>query len=203
LTECVGINYTSTTKDPTMTSHAATLITAIQSCNPRVVRDCIQALKAVSEAEVAHLPKPDQRAWGRKNHINDTWGGLNLTALHVAAKAYSAHCADPRLAQAFDTMVGDLLAAGANPFLEAGGKKQSAWINGTRIVGAPDGGQTTVELCEGKVPPALAAHLAQHCDDNLTSNNHGTPVVHSTRLKKVADRVSSWRARHPHLAAVL
>lgn len=130
-----------------MNSHAQELILAVQTCIPGRLRAVIEQLDLLAQAEIQHLPEAE-RLWKRKSYVNDRLPGMGLTALHLAAKAYSAHTHDPKFAAAFNEMTRDLLAAGASPFLLIGGKGEE--------------GMTVAMVCDGKLPPALTEWLSEN-----------------------------------------
>lgn len=165
-----------------MVSHAPQLVSAIQSCSPGRVRSVIAQLKALADYEVKHLTGSD-RLWALKNHVNDRLSGeLDLTALHLAAKAYSAHTKDRNLASVFNEMVGDLLAAGADPWLEVGAKSnpcRGLGLNKTQ-------GQTVVEVCEGRIPPALSAWISEQTEAHWSLEGYRNKTTARTLLE-IAD----------------
>lgn len=151
-------------------SYARELIDAIQSCSTQRLRQAIAQVQSDADKAVSHLPAVDQ-AWARqtRNPVNDALPGLGLTALHVAAKAYSAHAHDRALAGVFNQMVRMLLSAGASPFVEVGAVYQEKWvrtqgadgqIEERRAVAIKQHGLTVAQVCQGRVPPALTAWFA-------------------------------------------
>ncbi len=194
------------------------LIQAIQSCDCRKLREAIAELEQNREQETVDV-EPINKAWAKRSLIDDRLTGLGLTALHVAAKAYSAHSQDPQLAQVFNDMVQDLLKAGANPFITIGARYRTRTVAvmnkieggeignfyGGKKIGETqeqvlvDPGLTVIEVCEGKVPPALAQWFVDNIDEiNRAKVLHDQVEKHSTtkireaaekrRLKKTYDR---------------
>lgn len=163
----------------TRQSHAPQLVIAIQSCIAGRVRAVIAQLKALAEDEVKHL-KGSDRLWSRKNYVNDRLSGdLDLTALHLAAKAYSAHTKDRNLASVFNEMVGDLLAAGADPWLEVGARSspcRGLGLNKTQ-------GQTVVEVCEGRIPPALSAWIIEQTEAHWNLEGYRNKTTERVQLE--------------------
>lgn len=174
-------------------SHAQELITAIQTCNPGRLRAVIERLNLLADDEVKHLAGTE-KAWARKNYINDRLpGGLDITALHLAAKAYSAHASDKTLGPVFNEMVSDLLAAGAMPWLEVGSKPVKEKVGATTKIRMTMG-QTVLEVCEGKMPPALTEWVAANCDDNATIKGF-CATKHEATTKHRDKKISAWRER--------
>lgn len=181
-------------------SHAKTLIAAIETCEPRRLRAVIARLEDLAQAEVEHLAPGDQY-WERRCYINDRLpGSQGLTALHVAAKAYASFHQDPALAAVFDTMVADLLHAGAVPWLEVGAQGVCRSSRGEPMVVAVPG-KTVLEVCDGRVPPSLARWIARNCEQSGASQAPLIAVHPSTRERREKER-TAWRARNPHLAKV-
>lgn len=179
-------------------NHAHTLILAIQSCEPDRLRQVIAQLDALADQEVSHLVKPEERALARRSKINDRVPDLlGLTALHVAAKAYSAHLTDPMLARVFNEMVQDLLDAGASPYAEVGATYKRRWIGGEEIMGVEVPGQTVAEVCEGRLPPALMNWFAALRRDDAPLSGHDKKTSHSTSqaAKKAQRKLERERAR--------
>lgn len=174
-------------------SHAQELITAIQTGIPGRLRAVIEQLSRLSDDEVKHL-EGSQRLWSRKNYVNDRLpGGLDITALHLAAKAYSAHASDARLAAVFNEMVSDLLAAGALPWLEVGSKPIKETLGG-REMARMSMGQTVLEVCEGKLPPALSTWIIANCDDNAGIKGF-SEQKHEATIRHREAAVVAWRER--------
>lgn len=181
-------------------SHAQELITAIQTCVPGRLRAVIEQLGRLSDDEVRHLPTKEQ-GWERKNYINDRLtGSLEITALHLAAKAYAAHSSDELLAAAFNEMVGDLLAAGASPWLEIGGRKYKQVVDG-RVIVRITPGQTVAEVCEGRMPPALTAWLAATCDNTSTTKG-SADKKHPSTLRQQKAKVAAFRKKREEREAL-
>jgi hypothetical protein len=174
-------------------SHAHELITAVQSCQPARVRAVIAQLQRLAEAEVQHL-NGSQRHWQRKTYLDDRLPGpLDLTALHVAAKGYAAHADDPTLAQVFDTMVHDLLAAGASPWLEVGAKELRGGLEGKALMTFVPG-KTVAEVCERRMPPSLSVWFAERClERHNQSRQHGRLGLHATTKQRTDERLKAWR----------
>ena len=160
---------------------AQELINAIQSCKPGLLRLVIARLQRQAGIDLSRV-EPAARHRIKHNPVNAQLAQvMNLTPMHVAAKAYSAHEQDPDLASAFSEMVEDLLAAGANP-----------WIEATR----PHG--TVAEVCEGRLPPALAQFFEDHCDDRRTSKQDAELIrLHPTTVARIEARREAWRERNP------
>ena len=172
-------------------SHAQELINAIQSCQPQRLRAVICQLQGLAQADTSHLKRDDDRRWGKKCYINDRLtGALDLTALHVAAKAFSANTADQRLSKVFDEMVRDLLEAGANPWLEIGVRKKLRDGLGTSSIST---GKTVVEVCEGVLPPALQDWIQDHCD--ARSTHRFNVATHSTTHAREESELAIKRAK--------
>jgi hypothetical protein len=175
-------------------NHAQILINAVQSCDPQQVEAAITTLNALSDARVAHL-KGSERLWNRRSHINDRLPGpLDVTALHVAAKAYAVHHQDLALAAVFNEMVANLLAAGAMPTLEVGARDMRHRVNGHETFDVVRG-QTVVELCDGHLPPALKAWCEEHWSDDKTVK----PYIksHPITVRRDQVRVAQHRVRNP------
>lgn len=118
-------------------SYTKKMIDAIQSCRPEALRLVLRSMEQLPDRVSvvnAHLEGP-----------------VNITPLHLAAKAYAAYADNPLLGCNFDRMVSDLLDAGACPWVEAGTKRWTTNSGTTRT----ELGQTVVEACDGKVPPSL------------------------------------------------
>jgi hypothetical protein len=181
-------------------SHAQKLINAIETCEPQRVRTVIAQLQRLAQEEVEHLAPGDQY-WERRCYINDRLpGSLGLTALHVAAKAYASFHQDAALAAVFDTMVADLLDAGAVPWLEVGAQGVCRSSRGEPMVVAVPG-KTVLEVCEGRVPPSLAKWFTMKCD--AMGAPQACPVQrHASTVKHHKKSLTAWRARNPHLAKV-
>lgn len=133
-------------------NYAPRLLAAIQTAEP----DRLRALLA----EIARCPgnpPAGEDAHPVNHRLADP---LGLTALHLAAKAYSVHANDPRLADVFNTMVADLLEAGANPLMEMGARWGWTWVGSERIWGIVQRGMTVAEVCERRLPPALQREMA-------------------------------------------
>ena len=174
-------------------SHAQELITAIQTCVPGRLRAVIDQLNRLADDEVRHL-SGSERLWARKNYLNDRLpGGLDITALHLAAKSYSEHASDPYLGPVFNEMVSDLLSAGAMPWLEMGAKPIKVMVGGV-YQSRMGMGQTVLEVCDGKVPPALTAWVANHCNDNSYIKGF-VPKKHETTVRHREACIAAWRER--------
>lgn len=174
-------------------SHAQELITAIQTYNPGRVRAVIEQLNCLSDDEVKHLTG-SERQWTRKNYINDRLpGGLDIAAIHLASKAYSAHTSDPSLAVVFNEMVKDLLEAGADPMQEVGKKTIKKMMGGHEVVTLVPG-QTAAELCEGRLPPALKQWFAENCDSNKAMTGFDFKKHHSVIAHRNA-KLAAWQER--------
>lgn len=133
------------------------LIAAIQSCNTEQLTQEIRALT------------PHGKTLGgssTNNPLDQQLPGSRLTALHVAAKAYSHYRHDSNRAFVYNRAVELLLEGGANPYLEAFGTWRTTHANG-RPVRILEGGVTAMEVCQGHAPPALLAWFAKYVDDNL------------------------------------
>ncbi|MFY2764338.1 hypothetical protein [Arenimonas sp. MALMAid1274] len=168
-------------------SHAHELITAVQSCQPARLRAVIAQLQRLADANVKHL-RGSERHWQRKTYLDDRLPGpLDLTALHVAAKGYAAHADDPTLAQVFDTMVQDLLEAGASPWLEVGAKQLCGGLEGKALMTFA-AGKTVAEVCDGRMPPSLSAWFAAR-----VSENHVGRSLHATTKQRTEERLKAWR----------
>lgn len=135
------------------------LIFAIQSCNAETLRKALEQANDEADMAVAHL-KQRHRKWERKNPVNERSTLLDVTPLHVASKAFSAHAGNRELSKAFNQMVQMLLDADGNPYLEAGAVMKRTRV-GDRFVCVYVPGKTAVELCNGVVPPALQAWIAK------------------------------------------
>lgn len=176
-----------------MTTHAETLIAAVQSGDPSQVRAVLAHLQRLAEKAIRRLPAKE-RQWARRSYVDSRLPGpLGLTALHVAAKAYGAYRHDPNQAQAFDAMVADLLAAGACPWVEVGARGARVLANGECIFVASHG-RTVVEECQGRLPPSLMRWIAEHCDDR-GSSKADAPVLHPLTRARIAERTQAWRER--------
>ncbi len=181
-----------------MNTPAHILISAIQTCEPAKVAEAIAQLNAQADASVAHIDKAD-RAWEREriNPVRMSMPDMaGLTPLHVAAKAYSAHVHQPKLAAAFNAMVQLLLDAGASPWAAIGAS-------------AKDPGQTVVQVCQGQVPPSLLGWLAATVADYSTEDRkdlgeavgrkkagHDWVEVHSTTRARLAREARARREAH-------
>lgn len=150
--------------------HARTLIEAIQSLRPERLAQVIADLERQADLEVASLD-PIERAWKRRNLVNDVLPGLGLTALHVAARAYVAHRnpQDMKLARVFNNMVRQLLTAGANPAIAIGTTYKKQVVAGHTVFTIDNPGRTVAEVCEGKLPPSLKRWFAATVNDNSTA----------------------------------
>lgn len=188
------------------------LIQAIQSCSCEQLRQVICNLEEESDQEVRRMQKGD-RLWARRSKIDDRMPGLGLTALYVAAKAYSAHSQDPKLAQVFDQMVASLLVAGASPFVAIGATYRTRMVPvmskhsdpeiGTFLGGQKLGereetivvnpGRTVVEVCEGKLPPSLVNWFAANINDNMKSAGPDHVQVHTTTKAREAAEADKRR----------
>lgn len=181
-------------------SHAHKLIAAIETCEPERLRAVIAQLQRLAQEEVEHLAPGDQY-WERRCYINDRLpGSLGLTALHVAAKAYATYHQDPALANAFDTMVSNLLDAGAVPWLEVGAQGVSRSSRGEPVVVAVPG-KTVPEVCEGRIPPSLAKWFAVQREEmgaphTCLVRQHASTVTHQKK------NLTAWRERHSDRAKV-
>lgn len=133
-------------------NYAPRLIAAIQTAEP----DRLRALLA-EIAQIPNCPPAGDDAHPVNHRLADP---LGLTALHVAGKAYAVHADDTRLGDVFNTMVADLLEAGANPLVEMGVKRGWTWVGSERIWGIVGPGMTVAEVCERRLPPSLQKYLA-------------------------------------------
>lgn len=167
---------------------AQELINAIQSLKPGLLRIVIARVQRQAGFDLSSL-EPAARHRIRGNPINARLEGvMDLTALHVAAKAYSAY-RNSHLAPIFNEMVAMLLEAGANPWLEAGKATDSRF--------EPQG-LTVAQVCERHIPPALAAFLEAHCDDNRTSKQDANLIrLHPTTVARNQKRLEAFRKRNP------
>lgn len=151
------------------------LIAAITACNTQQLAQEIQALT---------LQEPTLGGSSTNNPLDQQLPGSRLTALHVAAKAYSHFRHDRNRAFVYNRAVELLLEGGANPYIEALGNVTTTYSNG-KPVRVLDGGVTAMEVCQGHPPPALSAWFAEHVDDNL-KQMHAIQEIHSTTLARQA-----------------
>lgn len=140
---------------------AETLIHAVQSGDTEELQRAINTVTERVENRGFHAAL-----------VNQGLSGSDLTALHVACKAYSHYARDPDLARTFDQMVQLLLDAGAVPGKEAR-------IGRERI--------TSVMACEGRIPPSLQNYLSHRAENSWDRN------VKSTSNK---DRAAKLRVGH-------
>lgn len=167
---------------------AASLIAAIQTTDPAVLRAEVERLMA--EHHQAKRRSPSKTV---PNPLDDTLGALELTALHVAAKAYAVHRANPTLARAFDEMVQILLDEGANPALEIGVKRERRWLMGRYVMMEVAPGQTVAEVCERHLPPSLTYHFETYVGGR--NQNIGTLWGSKNRECLSAAMKEHWRKR--------
>lgn len=170
---------------------AQQLINAIQSSQPHRLRAVIETLQRQAGIDLSQVERQLRHTYS-DNPVNDRLPGLDITPLHVAAKAYSAYANDPLHAWIFGEMVRDLINAGANP-VAVMGRTSRLGRNGYDAVDAEEG-LTVAQVCEGKLPPALAAFFAKHCDDNATMKIDA-PDKHEHMLKLEEERLAKWRMR--------
>lgn len=167
---------------------AASLIAAIQTTDPALLRAEVERLMA--EHREAKRRSPSKTV---PNPLDDTLGALELTALHVAAKAYAVHRANPILARAFDEMVQILLDEGANPALEIGVKRERRWLLGRYVMVEVAPGKTVAEVCERNLPPSLAYHFDTYVGGR--NQNIGTLWGDKNRECLSAAMKKHWRKR--------
>lgn len=171
---------------------AQELIQAVQSLNPATLRAVIAKHQNLLGFDFSQVELGARHRYPA-NPVNARINGrLDLTALHVAAKAYSAYRHKPHMAKAFDDMVQILLEAGANPYIEAG-KAKGSMFDGFSC-GA---GLTVAQVCDGHLPPALASFIGEHCDDNKT-NQHDADLIrlHPTTVARTEARIAAFRERN-------
>lgn len=171
---------------------AQELINAIQSCQPHLLRAVIEKLQRQAGVDLSQV-ELRLRHVVKGNPVNDRLPSMDITPLHVAAKAYAAHVDSPLHAWIFGEMVRDLLNAGANPVAVMGRTSRMA-RSGWGVVEAEEG-LTVAQVCEGKMPPALADFFAEHCDDNATMKIDA-PERHQLTIRLERERLAKWRRRN-------
>lgn len=171
---------------------AQELINAIQSGHPHRLRAVIEKLQRQAGIDLSQVDLQFRHSY-KGNPVNDRLPGMDITPLHVAAKAYSAHAHDPLNSWIFGEMVRDLLNAGANPIAVMGRTSRMA-RSGYGVVEAEEG-LTVAEVCEGKLPPALASFFAKFCDDTSTLKQDA-PESHPHMVKLRKQSLAKWRKRN-------
>lgn len=165
---------------------AMKLIEAIQSCDPSQLSKLIATLGSANDREA---------------QVNSTVPNMQgLTALHVAAKAYSAHSQDAKLAPIFNEMVRLLLEAGANPVMSVGTTYRKQVVAGFEVLSVVNPGQNVIQVCEGRVPPALLEWYANTIDDNRLNGMIEAVVHPDSPRARAAERMRNYqRAKRERL----
>lgn len=181
-------------------SAAERLIAAIHTTEPQVLREVVDELLEKFQREREKAPL---EAWFFRNPLDATFGNLELTALHVAAKAYAVHSSNPHLAQVFNEMVQILLDGGANPAMEIGVKRDWRFVMGKHQWCEVEKGQTVAEVCGRNLPPALAGWFAKAVEE---TRGH-TGFLHSRETREAVSQAvaRTWerrRARERRQAAI-
>lgn len=176
-------------------SHALTLINAIQTCDRQQLRRAIRQVQAQAALDDANKKRRKNMRSILPNYINDKLAGaLDVTALHVAAKAYSQHAHIPHLARVFNEMVSDLLEAGASPGATVGARYQMRQCGAKMLPVCVDPGQTVAQVCGCNMPPSLANWFALQVNDNL-SEAAAKVARHEATRKWEQQRVNQFRRR--------
>lgn len=159
------------------------LVRAVQSQSIRRLALILDEFKRTYPVEGLRYP-----------HINQPLPQLDVTALHVASRAYAVFFTDAKKRETFNTMVGMLLDAGADYQL-CQRSITKGFTHGKSYHRYEQDGVSVWELCEGRVPPALQAHIFQR---NLPVPNarraRHSPRVHEDFLDDATDEPSADEA---------
>lgn len=183
---------------------APMLFRAIQSGDEDTLRQALEQLRTIAAVDEMlhdaqkHASSP---AWKAPDLVNETYGELGLTALHLACKAYAVrHSAgQAQVAGVFDAMVQALLDAGACPYLPIGRRLTPRFnpVSGRCELSVVDAGRTIAEECGRHQPPALRAWHAAHPS---VVTGHDLLQKHSSTLRREAEQAailqpeSDWMA---------
>lgn len=174
---------------------APMLFHAIQSGDVNKLRLALEQLRVI--ASVDELRYDAQRhasspAWKAPDLVNETYGELGLTALHLACKAFAVRQAggQAQAAGVFDAMVESLLDAGACPYVPIGRRMAPRFnsLSARWEIAVTDVGRTIAEECGRHQPPALRAWHAAHPS---VTTGHDLVQKHASTLRRDLEQAAA------------